>query len=180
MAWRGLFLATAAAVAVLSVAAVAAEEPASQPTPMPAPLDSPSDSGWSWHPTPFQRFEGLVLSFWKQDVLALLVLGYFIAGLRKHRHDWKPLVLGLFALGVSALEMTYLLIDVLSFQAKKGVVNPVDTCGLVANALVYLFLGLILALAGGFFTVILRWRNERFRERQAEAAAEVDEEPGAN
>ena len=180
MAWRGLFLATAAAVAVLAVAAVAGEEPA-QSAAAPAAAPCPPELGqWVWRPTPFQEFMGLVLSVWKEDVLALLVLGCFIAGLRKHRHDWKPLVLGLFALGVSALEMTYWLIDGLIFQAKKGAVNPVDTCELVAKTLVYLFLGLILALAGGLFTVILRWRNERFRERQAQAAAEVDEEPGAN
>jgi hypothetical protein len=176
MAWRGLFLATAAAVAVLTVAAVAAEEPASQPTPAPAPLDSPSDSGWSWHPTPFQRFEGLVLSVWKHDVLALLVLGYFIAGLRKHRHDWKPLVLGLFGLGLGALETTWALIDGLSYLVSKGGGGAVGICAIAGASLFTLYIGLIVGLLGGLFTVILRWRNERFRKREAQAAAETEAE----
>jgi len=185
MAWRGPFLATAVAVAALAVAAVAAEEPAGQPTPAPAPAPMPDGTGeseWTISYRPIGALGGIAV------LLGVLAALYFALGLAQHRHDWKPLVFGLFALGLGLLNATIQMAEACSTTAFKGVTNPPDLadamawslCADVAWSLWQVSWSIGFALAGGLFTVILRWRNERFRKRQAEAAAEVDEEPGAN
>lgn len=168
MAWRGPFLATAAAVAILTVAAVAGEELAPTPAPTPAGPALGSESGhWGWGPS-----TELVIGpmFWVLVTIAPAMLFFFLHGIARCRHDWKPLVLGLFALGVGALVTVRDTINCLDLFLSKGGANPLDIADGMAKGLVSLFLGLVLVLTGGLFTVILRWRNERFRERQAEAA----------
>jgi len=181
MAWRGLFLATAAAVAVLTVAAVAAEEPASQPAPAAAPV-----TGGASPTVPRSYSESIDWGVVEigyagkaMIVLTLAMLACFVLGLDKHRHDWKPLVLGLFALGMGLLCATVGMIDGCGVVASKGSGNLADFAQIFWWALWPVAAGLIAAMLGGLFTVILRWRNERFRKRQAEAAAETEAETEA-
>jgi len=165
----------AVVVAVLGVAAVAAEEPHVQSAP--GATASAGDAGTAhgeWcRPDPFTAF---VLPLWKETLLGLAMLGVFVAGLRQRRHDWKPLVLGFFALGMGLVDMTWLLIDGFSYLASKGIDGVVlaDICELCAKSLVALHVGLIVVLVGGLFTVILRWRNERFRAAEEAAVEEGD------
>lgn len=165
-------------LAALVCPAFSGEDPASQPTP---PAASPDMSRGEWGYGPCR--EPIVVSFCElsMGVLALIMLGYFVIGLVRQRHDWKPLVLGLFCLGLGALDMTGRLILDLSVLAGKGGPSSADAAACVAAALVPLALGLIVAMAGGLFSVILRWRNERFRAQEAAeaeaAASDAGESP---
>ena len=165
MARRGLFLAAAVAVAVLSVAAAGGEEP--------LPL-AESGEGWGWK-TVFVAHGPLAAI---SVLLGLAMAVSFIVGLVRRRHDWMPLVLGLFALGFGALNMALRLMDALEKELIERTSHG-ESAGdpLIATyvALCSLALGLGLVLAGGLFTVILRWRNERFRKREA---AEAESEEG--
>jgi hypothetical protein len=110
-------------------------------------------------------------------LLAPVILGFFISGLLKRRHDWKPLVLGLFALGLGALATAWDLHDSLSAGAAcTGPVGVADICDAAAKALTYLVCALIIALAGGLFTVILRWRNAPRNDSDADEASELETE----
>jgi len=146
--------------------------PGEQPTRWPA-AGSPGQKPWcppcySLWPIPFTATFMLLL--------VPVMLGFFISGLLKRRHDWKPLVLGLFALGLGALAAAWELSDRFNKLASIR-----EACGpyvyeTVAQAAMYLVWGLIIALAGGLFTVILRWRNARGDDLDAEEAEEPEPE----
>jgi len=173
MAWRGLFLATAAAVAVLACGTMAQEPRAVEFE----TASSPETADGFAHMT-VCRFGGAVDSVMFAMGAAMLFL--FVRALLVRRGDWGPLTMGLFALGIGLLWSTIGTIDGCRRLAEDGGTTARDLALVLYYTLWPLALGCGLSLFGGLFTVILRWRNERFRERQAEAAAEVDEEPGAN
>jgi len=142
------------ALAILGCPSFPGEEPATQPVLAPPAQSLEDQAQWGrerefW----FSGHEILMVQ------LALVLLGSFIAGLWRRRYDWHPLVIGLFILGLGALDTTWLLIDGCSVIAQCGRWNLADWCELLSVALRGIFGGLIAVLAGGVFTVVLRWRN---------------------
>jgi hypothetical protein len=164
MTLRGLLL-VVAAFSVFGIATVSGEE--SGPTPTTAPTTETA------LPTTPGRYSetvdwGVVDFGYAIKAIALLAVAmvvYFLLGLAKHQHDWKPLVLGLFALGFGLLGATIGMIDGCDVLAARG--KFADLGVLLYWALRPVATGLIAAMLGGLFTVILSWRNERFREEQA-------------
>ena len=158
----------AAAVAVLAVAAVAAEEPASQPAPAASTIEASASIPPKWMVcidcgVVELGYLGIAIT-----VLTLAMLVYFVLGLAKHQHDWKPLVLGLFVLGLELLGAALGIIDACMVLASRSNGNPADFIQSIGWALWAVAMGLIVAMLGGLFTVILRWRNERLRKREAD------------
>lgn len=177
-----------AMLAVLGCAAVG-EEPGAQAEPEThavATTAAGSDGSingnpWGWgHRSPAEIY--LDYSY-KELFCGIAVLIFFLVGLRKHKHDWKPLVIGLFALGLGLLDAALEVREDCSRWASYGGGHPYDWAETIALALWPVITGLAAALAGGLFTVILTWWNPPFRrleemkaEEEAEAEAEAETE----
>lgn len=165
MARRGLFLAAAAAVAVLSFGTAAQEPPAVER----APAASLETARGFAHMT-VCRFPGAF--DWVMLAMGATALVLFVRALVVRRGVWGPLVIGLFALGLGLVWSTVGAIDGCHQLAENGGATAGDLALLMYYVLWPLALGGGLALLGGLFTVILHWRNERFRAREADESGD--------
>ena len=105
--------------------------------------------------------------------LGAAMLVSFARGLRNRTGAWNPLIIGLFMLGPGLLWGAVSVMKGMSMMANSINGNQVGIFESLYDGLWSLAWGTGFALAGGLFTVILRWRNERFRKREAEAEAEA-------
>jgi len=110
-------------------------------------------------------------------LLAVTAAIVFVVGLFQKRHDYKPLVLGLFSLGMGFFQggLNFLGSCTSIVSGKPYVSDYFYAMYVAAWPAVW---GLGSVIIGGLFTVILHWRNERFRAEGA-AAVEVEEEVDA-
>ena len=93
--------------------------------------------------------------------IALASFFVFLMGFSKRRHDWKPLVIGLFALGIGLLGGAWAMLDGCCLVASFSGGNLADLAESASIALRPIIAGLGAALLGGLFTVILRWRSQK-------------------
>jgi hypothetical protein len=99
--------------------------------------------------------------------LGMAIVAFFALGLRTHRHCWKPLVLGLFSLGIGLFWATLRLEVSFQLVASGHDAHLQTIAAFIVEALSPAKWGLAFCLVGGFFTLILHWRNRRFAEPQA-------------
>ncbi|HOX06356.1 MAG TPA: sigma-70 family RNA polymerase sigma factor [Planctomycetota bacterium] len=133
-----------------------------------APAAGPESYGhgqWGWKQTSFSiGTPGLVVI-----MLALAILIYFLAGLRRGRFVYVPLSLGLFALAFGMLGTVISIRNVC--EVIGGMAGPVDLALFadgVSRALVSTFTGLVVAIGGSFFTLILHARDKHLDRLAAE------------
>jgi hypothetical protein len=143
------------------------EELVKQINGVPAPVPTGGESGvrgeWGWKQT------YVAIGYWTMALigLALAMLVVFLAGLKRGRFVSGTLFLGLFAFGFGLLDTVTGMIDTCTVIASKGGGNLADLAEGISKSLVSTYMGLLVAMCGGLFAVVLRWRNRCLTKREA-------------